>query len=942
MRRIVLIVQMIILSILLINFFYYRNLYRKQVNYIVELLDRQVRIVGSEVDSINYAFGSDLDQILFSGDLDRFFEKTRPDIKNRIIEQLKLFFSKYRDFVVKIRLYDDNLNEYTLAKDDSKNEWIESEFISLEQKPVEPKSDLIRAGNDFNYYVVIFKNGKAYGNIVATVDYQKYFNRLFSKYNLKNYQWQWVITEDGEIVFDNNELLQGYSKIDNIINGIQDGMVANITHTATDGNKTFTLLSSYYSTQLLRRDLGIVFSAPTDFFQKYIIRNSVLIVTGTIILVQIIILVLWRYLKKQKARLQELSYSEETLKKLIEEMPVGVLIFNNKREILKANKIAASYYSYPSESKMTGKIFPEITVSIDNEYYSKHLGGTFSPDQFIILKKPGGELILYRSSIPVVYQREEATLELLIDVTMLESARKEEARANIAKTEFLARMSYEIRTPLNGIIGMADLLNKYDLTPEIRDIVYLLRRSTEVLLGIVNDILDFSKIESGKMILEEIPFSIREEIFYAVDLTKPYALEKNVTIFCEINEKVPETVIGDPYRLRQVLCNLVNHSIVNTRNGEVHIRCSLKSHKDGIVILGFEILDTGKAFEKTELKKIFGDIVRVEPLMPKGSSNESIFTTLIARQLVEMMGGKLNAESPSGIAGKNGTKISFNIQVFSNMKIEKTIKVPGIKNISQLKVLVITGPHGRDEEILAVLHKSHLRFSVTSFTKTIVKHLQAQAAIASEKYDLLIITDDENFDGVEAAKILWENKLSPIYRILMVTSNDRKGNYLKCLTYGIDYYLVKPFNPRELQNILMEMFRIESDSVVPPSADVKFKDLNILIVEDNKMNQNILVKMLESLGFQADLAEEGYQGYLMAKGKKYDVVFMDLILPELDGYELSRRILEVAPDTLIIAITADNMPETKKKAELCGIREFMSKPVRLDDLKHLFLNYFKI
>ncbi len=939
MRRILIIVNSAFILILLINFFYYRNLYRQQTNYIVELLDRQVQIVGLEVDSINYAFTSDLNQIIYNTkDPLKFFDKSRPEIKYAITEQMKLFYSKYRDFITKIRLYDNNLNEYTLSKDESKNEWIESEFISLDQRKIETKEVLNKNGNEFNYYGVFFVNGQPTGNIEVTVDYKKYFNKLFSKYNLKDYQWQWVLADDGEIIYDNNENVPVYSEINKIISDLQEGIVANIVHSATIGGKKFEVLSSYFSTQLLLRDIGIVFSAPTVFFQKYIIRNSLLIVTITLILILIIILVFWRYLNKQQESIKELTESKRILKQLISQMPVGVIIYNSKREILEANKIAAEYYSYNMEDEMIGKIFPETNFNGENEYFSKYLAGKFAPEQFIVIRKVAEEIILFRSSIPISYQGQEATLDILMDVTMFESARKQEEKANIAKTEFLTRMSYEIRTPLNGIIGMSDILSRYELPAEVMDIVHLLRRSTEVLLGIINDILDFSKIETGKMFLEEIPFNIREEIFYAVDLVKTNAAEKNVSIMCNIEEDVPESVIGDPYRLRQVLVNLINNSITNTENGKVYVECSLELNKNGLITLGFEILDNGKAFDSAELKKIFGDFIYTESKISRNSF-ESGFATLIARQLVELMGGRLTAVSPSGIDGKNGTKVSFTIQVYSNERVIKNIDLSGKKEINNIKALIITSPQTRDEDLLALIHRSGLQLSVTSFTKSTINQLKINSISKDEKYDLIIITDDEFIDGLDIAQQLWDNELSIYYRIIMISSNDRKGNYLRCINLGVDFYLVKPFDYSEFHNALTEAFRIESDNPIFQEEITK-RELNILLVDDNKMNQKIMAKMLNSLGHKVEIAEEGYDGYIMAKNKKYDIIFMDLLMPEMDGFEAARRIMEVHKDMIIVAFTADNMPETRKKAELCGIKEFIPKPVRIDDLKKLFIKYF--
>lgn len=427
MRRVIILSYSAFAVILLLNFFYYKSLYQKQINYIVELLDRQVQIVGLEVDSTNNNFVSDLTRINFPPiDPSKFFDKTKPEIKYRTTEQMKLFFSKYIDFVTQMRLYDNNLNEYTL-RNDEKEGWIEGEFTSLDQRPIEIMEKLEQNGNVFNYYAPIIINGKPNGNIVVTVDYKQFFFKLFSEFNLKEYQWQWVVSDGGEIIFDNNGKTIRYSQLEKITTDLKNGSVSNLVHEATIDGRNLEILSSYYSTQLLQRDLGLVFSAPTGSFQKYIMRNSIFIVVGTLLIVQLIIMIFWGFLKSQNTKLQRLTDSERMLMKLIEEMPVGVIIHDRNREILKTNKVAAEFYSYADEKDMQGKIFPDTSLPGDSDYFSKYLGGTFNPDQFVIIKKEIGEIILYRSSIPVKFQGVDATMEILIDITMLESARKQEA-----------------------------------------------------------------------------------------------------------------------------------------------------------------------------------------------------------------------------------------------------------------------------------------------------------------------------------------------------------------------------------------------------------------------------------------------------------------------------------------------------------------------------------
>ena len=940
MRRILILVYSAFLIIMLSNYFYYKNLYNKQINYIVKLLDRQVQTVGLSVDSTNYWFSSDLNQISFKEDLNQFF--TNPENQLRAKERMKLFFSKYNDFVTGIKFYDNNKNEFTLKKDNENNsgEWLEQPFILHAQSEIYDMEKLVQQNQKFDFYLPVLKNNETIGNIVVTVDYKQYFYKIFSEFNLKDYQWQWVVNNSGEIIYDNNKSKIEYSQLDKITKSLSEGSVGNIMHNARINGEKVEIISSYYSTQILQRDLGLVFSAPITFFQKYLIWNSLFIVIVTLLLIQTIIYIFLRYIKTQKAEMEGLRTSEKMLFKLIEEMPVGVIVHNKNREILKANKVAAGQYSYLSETEMKGKIFPESSLPGESDYYSKYLGGSFNPDQFVTIKKEIGEIVLYRNSIQVMFLGEEATMEILIDVTMLESARKQEAKANEAKSEFLARMSYELRTPLNGIIGMTDVLKKHQLSAEVKNLVDLLHRSTEVLLSIINDILDFSRIESGKMILDEVPFNLREEINYCTDLARTNMAINDLTLICTVDDNVPESIIGDPFRLRQVLTNLINHSIQNTDKGEIRLRCMLKNSKDGIITLGFELLDTGKSFDKASLKKIFGDFVNIESKLVR-ASDETGFGTILSKQLVELMGGELSASSPSGLSGDLGTRVSFTLLTYSNDRQIKDLSLDRIKSFDKIKTLVITGNQNRDEEILGALHMLGLTVTITTYQRLTVNQIRTNMNYPDEKYNLVIVFDDEEFNGFEASKEIWENKLSSNFIMFMISANDKKGNYLKCITLGIDHYLIKPFDISELLNIIKNSFPFVEDKTSMSEIGNVRTDINILIIEDNKMNQKVIGTMLNSLGYSFDIADDGYAGFLHAKTKKFDLIFMDLFMPEMDGFESAQRILKNDKSVIIVAFTADNMPETKRKAELSGIKDFISKPVRIEELKRLFARYFK-
>ncbi len=937
MKKILIIIYSIFLVIIIVNVFYIKSLYNNQINYIVTLLDRQVQIVGLAVDSTNNYFTSDLNEISYSEDLSSFFTVTESQQKAR--DKMKFFYSKYQDFITGIKYYDNKRNEFTLKRDDNSGEWLDQTFILHLQGEIFDMEKLVEENKEFEYYLPVIKENIIVGNIVVTVDYRKYFDAIFSVYNLKDYQWQWVVNDSGKIIYDNSGNRIRYNQIDRLTAALENGSVDNLIHNAGIEGKDQEIVSSYYSTQLLQRNFALVFSAPTGFIQKYITKNSLFIIIGTLLFIQIIISIFWWYLKKRETENKRLSDSEKMLFKLIEEMPVGVIIHKN-RKIIKANKVAAIQYSYQSGAEMMGKTFPETSLTDVNEYFARNFGGVFNPEQFAIIKKETGDIILYRNSIPVVFLGEDASLEILMDVTSLESARRQEAKANVAKSEFLARMSFEIRTPLNGIIGMTDILAKQKLTDEVREIVSLMGRSTETLLNIINDILDFSKIETGKMILDEIPFNLREEINYCANLARTSIQDKKITFSSKVDNDVPESIISDPFRLRQVLTNLINHSVRNTKEGEIQLKCSRQHGKNSMVTLTFELLDTGKAFNAEDLKKIFGEIMNIESKVA-ASDDESVFGPVLAKQLVDLMGGELTAVSPSGLSGKKGTKIVFTIPVYSNDRIEKNLDLKKIKSFDKIKTLVVTGQQTRDEEILGSLHRLGLSVSVTAYQKSTIGQIKANLISPDDRYNMIVILDDEEFNGFEVAESFRENNLFGSLIVLMISSNDKKGNYLKSITMGIDKYLVKPLDTEKLVNAILECFPFIEPSIAPGDISNIKSNRIALVVEDNKMNQKVICSMLKILGYSFDIAADGYDGYEKARNKKYDIIFMDLILPEIDGYESARKILAETPGTLIVALTADNMPDAKRKAELSGIKEFIAKPVRIEDLKRLFEKYFR-
>ncbi|MCD4769625.1 MAG: response regulator, partial [Bacteroidales bacterium] len=458
---------------------------------------------------------------------------------------------------------------------------------------------------------------------------------------------------------------------------------------------------------------------------------------------------------------------------------------------------------------------------------------------------------------------------------------------------------------------------------------------------IVNDLLDFSKIEAGSLMLDEIPFNVSSEIKYCINVANTIKRD-DVEIIWSVDEKVPDSLIGDPFRLRQVITNLLFTSLEHTEKGKVVIKCMIEESGMGTLFLKFDIKDTGKGYDKTSLKKMFGEYIRAESKSILGYEGKGL-TGVISKQLIEMMGGDFTPSTPSGISDDPetpGARFVFSVKVYSNERVHKSYGSDKITKYSKIKTLVISGGRQRDEELLNALHKFGLSTYVTGWQKQTVNLIKSNLGHEDERYKMVIILDVGDFDGFKVGKEIWENELYKEFMILLVSSNDQRGNYSRCIHYGIDDYLVKPFHLSELFDIIQNRFpNIESDLDPAMLEDLR-KDLNILVVEDNLINQKVAITILKSLGYEVDMASNGEEGIKMAGDKNYDLIFMDLIMPVVDGFEAARTILQKDSKVKIVALTADSTIESVKKAELSGMERFISKPVKQEQVKKILINLF--
>lgn len=941
MRKIYFLISAVIVIILSLNVYYYFDIYDQQVDFQKSFLLKQTQLCEEEIEKVGSQFVSDLNRILFLDDITQFFDNEK--IMQRGAKNLEIFYSKYDNLIKNILLYDNKKNVFNLYKDNNNN-FISDTYTTHDQRELVPREKISIENNKHVFFLPIINNNFVTGNIAATIDYIHYINSVFEKSHLENTQWQWLVNNKGEIILNNfsggelqiNQLLR-------ITDDLNEGFQGALTHSVLINNKDEKVISAYYPIQILDREFGIVFTLKTETILQTIIKNAIIIIFLTLILVSSIIFIFLFFIRRQNIEAEKLQESELALAQILESLPIGILMLGKDRKIRKINNTAIEMFSLEKEGDLVGKDISDRFSFGKNLLYKEYFGLTFDTSQFFSYEKNGKEIVIYKKEILFKLEGEDITLEAFVDVTPLEKARKQEVIANQAKSEFLAKMSHEIRTPLNGIIGIADAFSRQKLTKKQQESAQIIKQSADLLLSIINDILDFSKIEAGKMMLEEIPFSLSEELDYALNIFKPDLRKKNLDFILSIEPNVPDKIIGDPFRLRQVLSNLTGNAIKFTEKGKIMVTVKLVEEYSGNLTVQIDVEDTGIGIPEKQLKEIFISFKQADGSTTRKYGGTGLGTT-ISKQLVELMGGEIWVESPSGISDDPetpGTRFSFTIKVFSNEKIKKIIQDEKITKYHQIKTLIINEKTGKDDHLLEILQDFGISSYVTNFQEKTIDLIKSNITNRTESYNVIIISDTPSFNGFEVARQLHQHKLSDKFLIIIVSSNNQKGNLAKCKKLGVDYYLIQPYQSSEIFDIFQTNFpNIKLDEDKTPEVDIIKKDLKILVAEDNLINQQVAKAIFKNLGFEIDMAKNGNDVIAKISDNNYDVIFMDIMMPELDGMETTKKLRKQNHNLPIIALTADINKEVQDKMKEVGMNDFIAKPIRVDEIKRVLIKWF--
>ncbi|HNS50842.1 MAG TPA: GAF domain-containing protein [Anaerolineae bacterium] len=553
------------------------------------------------------------------------------------------------------------------------------------------------------------------------------------------------------------------------------------------------------------------------------------------------------------------------------------------------------------------------------------------------LRNSKGEVVGAIETIRDISDRKRAEEELHQAKAAAESATQ-------AKSAFLATMSHEIRTPMNAVIGMTSLLLDTPLTAEQRDFAETIRTSGDALLTIINDILDFSKIEAGRLDLESSPFDLRECIEGALDLLAPKAREKDLNLAYLVEPGVPAAIVGDVTRLRQVLVNLLSNAVKFTEQGEVVVTVTAGSGSEAIPchpeatseetrpLMHFSVRDTGVGIPPDRMDRLFQSFSQVDSSTTRKYGGTGLGLA-ISQRLTEMMGGIMWAES-SGVAGE-GSTFHFTVRAEPAALPARAELRADAADLRGRRVLIVDD-NATNRRILALQTRG---WGMTPRDTGSASEALAWLR-AGDVYDIALVDRQmPEMDGIALAGEI--RRLAPQVPVVMVSSLGQREAAADAAPVGA--FLLKPIKASQLYDALAGLLASRPGTGAKPQAVASQFDaemgerhpLRILLAEDNAVNQKLALRLLERLGYRADLAANGVEAIRALERQRYDLIFMDIQMPEMDGLDATRQICERWAEgerPRIVAMTANALAEDREACLAAGMDDYLAKPIRVEEL----------
>jgi len=651
-----------------------------------------------------------------------------------------------------------------------------------------------------------------------------------------------------------------------------------------------------------------------------------------------------RNVTERAAAQQVIAYQKRFFEALVENSPVAIAVLDMQQNITSLNPAFEGLFGFPRADcigkKLDGLLAPEEALPQALELTQQVFAGS-TVHSIQQRRCQDGRLVdVEIFGVPIaVNGAPVGILAIYHDISEIEHARKAAEASDRAKSEFLANMSHEIRTPMNGVIGMLDLALDIPLSTEVRDYLQTARDSAEALLSLLNDILDFSKIEAGFLELDEVDFDLRTMVEGVASTLAQRAELKGLELACMVQEDVPTRLRGDPGRLRQVLVNLVGNAIKFTQQGDIVIRVMQEEDQGDSVVLLFSVSDTGIGIPKDRQAAIFERFIQVDSSTTRKYGGTGLGLA-ISKQLVGLLGGQIGVESSMG----QGSTFWFTTKLTKQPGDAQALNL-SVVDVRDLLVLVVDD-HATNRLVLRkMLENIGCRAGTASGGAEALQILTA--SIPSDDPYQLVLLDMQmpEMDGKQTLQTIHADPRLEDVRVIVLTSMGQRGDAAQLQSLGCAGYLVKPIRQHQVYEAIVAVIgqrrMQEQGSAIQlvtrhTLSEQKRAGQRILLVEDNPVNQKLAVIMLQKAGYPVIVVENGQQAVEAMRKNTYNLVLMDVQMPEMDGFEATSLIRQdeerLQRHTPIIAMTAHAMSGNRDRCLAAGMDDYLTKPIEQKDL----------
>jgi two-component system sensor histidine kinase/response regulator len=656
--------------------------------------------------------------------------------------------------------------------------------------------------------------------------------------------------------------------------------------------------------------------------------------------------------RRFSAQARELEVSELRFRAVFEGAGIGIAITELATgKVLAVNRAYQKMLGCTVEEMQSAEIFDQLTHPDDRAKCKQVLERLRAGQQDQVhmenryVRRDSSEVTanIELSVLPYSHGVAQFVLGLATDVTQrkraeveLQRAKESAEAASDAKSTFLATMSHEIRTPMNGILGMTELVLDSDLTVEQRESLGLVRLSAESLLSIINDILDFSKIEAGKFELELIPFDLRESLGETMKALSIRTQQKGLELIYEVQPDVPEALLGDPGRIRQILINLIGNSIKFTDHGEIFVNVEEQSQGPSATFLHFAVKDTGVGIPLDKQAKIFEAFSQADGSMARKYGGTGLGLTICVR-LVEMMGGRIWVESEPG----SGSTFHFTVQLGIQETSSSRAPVLQPEQLRDLHTLVVDDNFTNRRVLQGMLVRWGMKPTAVDSGRAALQALEI-AKSTGRPFPLILLDGQmPEMDGFTLADLIKKDPDLVGASIMMLTSAGHLGDASRCRELGISGYLVKPIRQAELLDSICRILQKSPKKTIEPlvtrhSLRETRSRSRVLLAEDNLVNRTLALRLLEKRGYIVTVAVDGRAAVAAIEKESFDFVLMDVQMPEMDGFEATTAIRQMEKSKgghiPIIAMTAHALKGDEDRCLSAGMDGYVSKPIRTNEL----------